>query len=234
VILDVFSRYVVGWTIQYRETARIAEQLLAQVIEQQGIQPRQLTVQADPCYGRPLASSTPAVPVGSIEKALDGNRVPVIWDAGDCISDFFEQASETSVLPIWRWIARIERVSTRSFEKELLASVSHVTVAAERDRRCLLELMPSDVRSAFESRASVVPNGVDLARFPRRADIDTDKSTNGADRTSVVFTGTMDYHANVTAAIRGAGAAGLSDDRRTWPASSGPVFGNLGGANAPE
>jgi hypothetical protein len=134
VILDVFSRYVVGWTIQYRETARIAEQLLAQVIEQQGIQPRQLTVQADPCYGRPLASSTPAVPVGSIEKALDGNRVPVIWDAGDCISDFFEQASETSVLPIWRWIARIDRVSTRSFEKELLTSASHVTVAAERDR----------------------------------------------------------------------------------------------------
>jgi putative transposase len=47
VILDVFSRYVVGWTIQYRESARVAEQLIAQAIEQQGVTPGQLTVHAD-------------------------------------------------------------------------------------------------------------------------------------------------------------------------------------------
>lgn len=47
VILDVFSRYVVGWTIQHRESSRIAEQLIAQAIEQQGITPGQLTVHAD-------------------------------------------------------------------------------------------------------------------------------------------------------------------------------------------
>lgn len=40
VILDVFSRYVVGWTIQYRESARVAEQLIAQAITQQGIPAR--------------------------------------------------------------------------------------------------------------------------------------------------------------------------------------------------
>jgi putative transposase len=47
VILDVFSRYVVGWTIQYRELASVAEQLIAQTIAQQGIAPNQLTVHAD-------------------------------------------------------------------------------------------------------------------------------------------------------------------------------------------
>jgi putative transposase len=47
VILDVFSRYVVGWTIQHRESARVAEQLIAQAIEQQGVQPGQLTIHAD-------------------------------------------------------------------------------------------------------------------------------------------------------------------------------------------
>jgi len=47
VILDVFSRYVVGWTIQYKESARIAEQLIAQAIEQQDIAPGQLTLHAD-------------------------------------------------------------------------------------------------------------------------------------------------------------------------------------------
>ena len=47
VILDVFSRYVVGWTIQYGESAKVAEQLIAQAIAQQGIVPGQLTVHAD-------------------------------------------------------------------------------------------------------------------------------------------------------------------------------------------
>jgi putative transposase len=47
VLLDVFSRYVVGWTIQHGESARIAEQLIAQALEQQKIQPGQLTVHAD-------------------------------------------------------------------------------------------------------------------------------------------------------------------------------------------
>lgn len=47
VILDVFSRYVVGWTVQPRESAAVAEQLIAQAAEQQGIVPGQLTVHAD-------------------------------------------------------------------------------------------------------------------------------------------------------------------------------------------
>jgi len=47
VLLDVFSRFVVGWTIQYREAASVAQQLLAQAIEQQRIRPGQLTVHAD-------------------------------------------------------------------------------------------------------------------------------------------------------------------------------------------
>src|SRR5204862_3736677 len=37
VILDVFSRYVVGWTVQHRETGPIAEALIAHAIEQQQI-----------------------------------------------------------------------------------------------------------------------------------------------------------------------------------------------------
>jgi len=47
VILDVFSRYVVGWTIQHSEAASVAEQLIAQAIVQQGITPGQLTLHAD-------------------------------------------------------------------------------------------------------------------------------------------------------------------------------------------
>jgi len=47
VLLDIFSRYVVGWTIQYRESAPVAQQLIAQAIAQQGVTPDQLTVHAD-------------------------------------------------------------------------------------------------------------------------------------------------------------------------------------------
>ena len=47
VILDVFSRYVVGWSVQYRESAALAEQLIAQATLQQQIRPGQLTVHAD-------------------------------------------------------------------------------------------------------------------------------------------------------------------------------------------
>ena len=47
VILDVFSRYVVGWTVQYRESASLAEQLIAQALRQHQILRDQLTIHAD-------------------------------------------------------------------------------------------------------------------------------------------------------------------------------------------
>lgn len=47
VLLDVFSRYAVGWTIQHRESTSVAQQLISQAIEQQGIPPGQLTLHAD-------------------------------------------------------------------------------------------------------------------------------------------------------------------------------------------
>jgi putative transposase len=47
VILDVFSRYVVGWTVQARETGPIAEQLISQTLEKQQIARGQLTIHAD-------------------------------------------------------------------------------------------------------------------------------------------------------------------------------------------
>jgi len=46
-ILDVFSRYVVGWLIAERESARLAEQLIGETCAKQGIEPDQLTLHAD-------------------------------------------------------------------------------------------------------------------------------------------------------------------------------------------
>ena len=47
VVLDVFSRYVVGWMLAESERAALAEKLIAQSCERQEIVPGQLTVHAD-------------------------------------------------------------------------------------------------------------------------------------------------------------------------------------------
>ena len=47
VILDVYSRYVVGWMIAERESAALAEALISQTCLRQGIQRGQLTIHAD-------------------------------------------------------------------------------------------------------------------------------------------------------------------------------------------
>jgi putative transposase len=46
-ILDVFSRYSVGWMIAERESASLAEELIAATCVRQNIQPGQLTIHAD-------------------------------------------------------------------------------------------------------------------------------------------------------------------------------------------
>jgi putative transposase len=47
VILDVFSRYVVGWMVAMRETAELARKLIEETCEKQSIQPGQLGLHAD-------------------------------------------------------------------------------------------------------------------------------------------------------------------------------------------
>jgi putative transposase len=47
VILDVYSRYAVGWMLAHLESAALAERLIRETCERQGIAPGQLTVHAD-------------------------------------------------------------------------------------------------------------------------------------------------------------------------------------------
>ena len=54
VILDLFSRYVVGWMVAVKESAHLAERLIEQTCAKQRIQPQQLTIHAD--RGAPMRS----------------------------------------------------------------------------------------------------------------------------------------------------------------------------------
>jgi putative transposase len=47
VILDIFSRYVVGWMVALGESAGLAKQLIAETCEKEGILPDSLTIHAD-------------------------------------------------------------------------------------------------------------------------------------------------------------------------------------------
>jgi putative transposase len=47
VIIDIFSRYVVGWMVAPRESGPLAERLIEETCEKQRIQPGQLTIHAD-------------------------------------------------------------------------------------------------------------------------------------------------------------------------------------------
>ncbi len=47
VIIDVFSRYVVGWMVAHRELASLAQKLIEETCKKQNIQPGQLTIHAD-------------------------------------------------------------------------------------------------------------------------------------------------------------------------------------------
>ena len=59
VILDLFSRYVVGWMVARHENAHLAERLLAATCAKQGITPHQLTIHAD--RGAPMRSTLVAL-----------------------------------------------------------------------------------------------------------------------------------------------------------------------------
>ena len=47
VLLDIFSRNVVGWLIAERESSQLAESLIAEACSKQNVQPDQLTIHAD-------------------------------------------------------------------------------------------------------------------------------------------------------------------------------------------
>jgi putative transposase len=65
VILDIFSRYVVGWMVAARESAQLAEQIIADTAHKQCIAPGTLTLHAD------RGSSMRSKPVAALLMDLD-------------------------------------------------------------------------------------------------------------------------------------------------------------------
>ncbi len=117
----------------------------------------------------------------------------------DCISYLFEQAAQESRSAFGRLVTRLELGRTRRYEGWLVGQFDSVLVTSETDRQAL-EILHASRFTQHASRftsytppITVLPNGVDLAYFtptdePREPD-------------TLIFSGKMSYHANVTAAL---------------------------------
>ena len=58
VVLDIFSRYAVGWMVADRENSALAGRLIEQTCHKQGVQPQVLTLHSD--RGAPMTSKCTA------------------------------------------------------------------------------------------------------------------------------------------------------------------------------
>jgi len=122
--------------------------------------------------------------------------LPVVYDSVDCISMLFEQAAASGAQLRSRLLTRVDLGRTRSYEAWLMTAYDQVTVTSERDKKALEELGRSFLSpDASIAPISIITNGVDLAYFqPLGHRIERDGQT-------VIFSGKMSYHANVTAAL---------------------------------
>jgi putative transposase len=78
VIIDIYSRYVVGWLIAEVESAALAEQLIAETCAKQGVQRAQLTLHAD--RGSPMIAKTVAILLADLGVAKSHSRPHVSND----------------------------------------------------------------------------------------------------------------------------------------------------------
>ena len=78
VILDIFSRYVVGWMVSTHESAALAERLIKESIRKQGIERNQLTLHAD--RGSSMKSKTVAQLLADLGVARSHSRPHVSDD----------------------------------------------------------------------------------------------------------------------------------------------------------
>jgi sugar transferase (PEP-CTERM/EpsH1 system associated) len=105
---------------------------------------------------------------------------PVVLDLIDALSENFARRAARDRGPL-AWASAVEGRRLARYEQELVARAASTLVVAEPDRRLL-----------GHPRVRVVPNGVDMATFPR----------SRAERTPgrIVFGGNLGYFPNVDAA----------------------------------
>jgi putative transposase len=89
VILDIFSRYAVGWMVAERESASLAERLIVETQEKEGIKPGELTVHMD--RGAPMTAKSFALLLADLGITKSYSR-PHVSDDNPFIESHFKTA----------------------------------------------------------------------------------------------------------------------------------------------
>jgi glycosyltransferase involved in cell wall biosynthesis len=145
-----------------------------------------------------LRGSAYALHLNSIRRARN-LQIPIVWDSVDCITSLFRQASGQSRNLFGRVITRFELPRTGRYEARLAQTFDQTLVASHQDAHAFQELIDewkghrSFVDDADDPRITVLPNGVDLEYFA--------PNYGAREAQTIVLTGKMSYHANVTAAL---------------------------------
>jgi polysaccharide biosynthesis protein PslH len=114
------------------------------------------------------------------------STMPAVFDSVDCISLLLERTLNGSHSRWQRGVAALELRRTRRLESMLVQRFDRVSVTSPDDAQAMGD-------SSREPAVAVIPNGVDLAYYQPR-DVARDRAT-------LVLSGKMSYHANVTAAL---------------------------------
>ncbi len=135
----------------------------------------------------------------------NGSIAPVVWDSVDCISHLFQQAVQNSRSRKGRLITGLDLKRTQRYEGKLVHAFDRVLVTSPADKAALEQVASlwginkkwPNHREAQQNQACahlhVLPNGVDLGYFTPNA--------ARRDPATIVFSGKMSYHANITAAL---------------------------------
>jgi putative transposase len=96
VILDIFSRYVVGWMVAPAESAALAEKLIKETCEKQRISRDQLTIHAD--RGSSMKSKGSRRPTAGPTRAMI-TRTPRLSSRHSSTGRTFQSGSDASRTP---------------------------------------------------------------------------------------------------------------------------------------
>ncbi len=107
--------------------------------------------------------------------------LPLICDFVDALSENMKRRANSDRPPL-NWMARIESRRMSELETDIVKRCAATVIVSERDAEAI----------RAEPRPVVIPNGVDLEKFPYRPSVG---------RTGVVFSGNLGYFPNSDAAM---------------------------------
>lgn len=123
----------------------------------------------------------------ALHTIVDQKRIPVIYDAVDCMSFYLHQSWRSTRNPFLKAFLYAELVKMCSYEPRTLGAFEHMTITSAFDKEQLVKL------GVAPQQIQVLPNGVDTAYFalprePRQPD-------------TLVFCAKLDYAPNAQAIV---------------------------------